>query len=195
LRYPYSRLEHDNLFEELSRYEKGYVFESVVWYQLDYFGVFYMSNPRRFEAWKKRTNSDFDLVVDVDGLPKRVECKFTSKSIYHSWFMRDWFSRDCDVIVTNDKSHVPVECRRLLMFRGVELLDTQEFLMRVLDDDELIEYMFLEGVDSIEVVDDKGNKSFDLNGVCLLVNGLVSSSFNELEHSQQPIPTTKTKTR
>ena len=191
--HPCNRPDHCDLLEGLSRYEKGYVFESTIWYKLDFFGVFYMSNPKSFAKWKQRTNSDFDLMVEVDGELKRVECKLTLKPIFASWFRRDWLSRDSDFIVTNDKSHVPVECRRLLMFKGVELLDTQEFLMRVLDDDELIEYLFLEGIDSIEVIDERDNKSLDLNSVCLLVSELVTGLFGELEFSQLPLPTAKTK--
>jgi len=46
--------------------------------------------------------------------------------------MRDWYSRDCDVIVTNNKWNVPYEDRMLLKESGRKLLDTHEFLNYIL---------------------------------------------------------------
>lgn len=116
-----------------NRLEKGFNYESVIWDLLDNHGIRYKSNPKRWKKWLQHTNTDFDLRVKT--IRKgwlRVECKFTSKPIYHSWFMRDWYSRNCAVIVTNSIWHIPYEDKILLQKKGVKLLSTYQFLQYIL---------------------------------------------------------------
>ena len=117
----------------LSRLEKGFNYEHENWSMLDVHAITYESNPQTFEEWCKHTNTDYDIRVKT--LKKgwiRVECKFTLKHIYHSWFMRDWYSRDCDIIVTNNKLNVRYEDRKLLKETGRKLMNTYEFLNYIL---------------------------------------------------------------
>lgn len=111
--------KHNNLV-------KGYNYERRIWDILDLSGIDYEGNPIIFEKWKRYTNRGYDILVSLNGY-LRVECKFTSKPIFHSWFMRDWYSRDCDIIVTNNVSNVPLEDRQLLKKKGIELLETYQF--------------------------------------------------------------------
>lgn len=113
----------------LSRHEKGFNYEQENWRMLDAHGVTYESNPQTFRKWRRTTCSNYDIrVKTVKKGWLRVECKFTLTHIYHSWFMRDWYSRDCDIIVTNDKWNVRYEDRKLLKEIGRKLMSTREFL-------------------------------------------------------------------
>jgi len=116
---------------------KGYDYESEIWDILDLSGIDYECNPIIFESnnpkvveWINPHNQleGYDILIPIVGYPTslRVECKFVSKPIYHSWFVRDWLSRDCHIIVTNNKWNVPYEDRQLLKQRGIMLLDTVE---------------------------------------------------------------------
>lgn len=117
----------------LSRYQKGYLYEYEIWNSLKTHNVEYSSNPQTYSEWLKTTNTGYDIKVKInDDLWLKVECKYTSKPIYHSWFVRDWNSRDCDVIVTNCKWHVPFKDRELLREKNIKLFDTHEFLAYIL---------------------------------------------------------------
>ncbi len=80
----------------------------------------------------KHTGANYDIRVETDKGWVRVECKFTLTHVYHSWFMRDWYSRSCDIIVTNDKWNVRYEDRKLLRKTGRKLMSTREFMNYVL---------------------------------------------------------------
>lgn len=104
---------------EWSRLEKGYAFEAYIYRMLSRFTS---STLPDFEEWKRLQGADYD--IEVLGL--RIECKFSLGPIYHSWFMRDWYSRKCDIIVTNNKHVLDSNDRRLLDEKGVRLLEPEE---------------------------------------------------------------------
>jgi len=112
---------------------KGYKFEWEIWNMLDLSGIDYESNPIIFESNNPKVVEWINLHNQLEGydilIPKmelKIECKFTLKPIYHSWFVRDWLSRDCNIIVTNNKWNVPYEDRQLLKEKGVKLFETYE---------------------------------------------------------------------
>lgn len=113
---------------EDSRYLKGFKYERQIWDLLDNIGLEYQPNPIVFEQWKEETNKGFDIKLNI---PRKgwlkVECKFISKPIFSSWFVRDWLSRDADIFVTNCKWNVPLKERQTLKERGSKLLETHEF--------------------------------------------------------------------
>jgi hypothetical protein len=116
-----------------SRLRKGYDYESQVWTLLDSYRIDYKSNPKDYLEWLKRTGEGFDLrVFTVKKGWLKVEAKFTSKPIYHSWFVRDWLSRDAEIIVTNNIWHVPSNDRIMLKQRGIKLLGTFQFLSYII---------------------------------------------------------------
>jgi ribosomal protein L44E len=89
----------------------------------------YEGNPQTFSEWKQLTNKGYDVKVSTgnDSWVK-IECKFTSKPVFYSWVQRDWSSRLCDVIVTNNKWNVPYEGRQEIKRMGIKLLDTCELI-------------------------------------------------------------------
>ncbi len=117
----------------LSRLEKGFNYEQENWRMLDAHSIIYESNPKTFLEWGRTTCSNYDIrVKTVKKGWIRIECKFTLTHIYHSWFMRDWHPRDCDIFVTNDEWNVRYEDRKLLRETGRKLMNTREFLNYIL---------------------------------------------------------------
>jgi hypothetical protein len=111
------------------RLKKGYYYEMLTQERLSCFNISFIGNSSDFEEWKKHTNTDYDIMVYItDKKELRVECKFSLHSIYHSWFMRDWYSRDCDVIVTNDRWCLSISDIDLLHRKGVVLLDSKDLI-------------------------------------------------------------------
>lgn len=117
----------------LSRGEKGFRYEYENCRILDAHGITYESNPQSYLEWVTTTMTDFDIKVRTTKKGWiRVECKFTLTHIHHCWFMRDWYPRNCDIIVTNDKWNVRYEDRKLLRETGRKLMNTYEFLNYIL---------------------------------------------------------------
>jgi len=119
---------NNNSYDDMPRYAKGYFYEMAIQRMLRNLKAEYSGNPLQFEEWCKHTNTGYDIKLE-DGT--RVECKFTLKPIFHSWFVRDWLSRDCDIIVTNNKWQISYTDRQKLRESGVKLMDTNEFLWYV----------------------------------------------------------------
>jgi len=113
--------------DSLSRLEKGFLYEQVGWNLLDSIDATYVSNPKEFSLWIRYTGTGHDLKI----YGYKAEFKYTSKPIYHSWFLRDWLSRDADIFVTNNIWHVPAEDRELLKQRGKKLMDHFQFFWYV----------------------------------------------------------------
>lgn len=119
-------------FEGLSADQKGCWYEGYVQYLLEMNDVNYIGNPVNFGAWKSNPTKGYDIIVThPNGRKTKVECKMLLRPIYHSWFYKDWLSRDADIYITNDVYAVPYKCRKLLRERGKKLLSTTEFIMYV----------------------------------------------------------------
>lgn len=116
----------------LSRFQKGYLYEYDIWYSLDIHNVEYTSNPQIYSEWLKTTNTGYDLTVNTPKGKLKVECKFTTTPIFHSWFIRDWYSRDADIIVTSNKWNLSSGDRELLKEKRVKLFNDYEFLWYIL---------------------------------------------------------------
>lgn len=116
-----------------SRLEKGFDYEKSVWNLLEGYKIEYEGNPKDFCSWKRVVGKPYDLrVFTVRKGWLKIECKFTTKRIYHSWFIRDWLSRDANIIVTNNIWNVPYADRGLLKEKGIKLMDTYQFLSYVI---------------------------------------------------------------
>jgi hypothetical protein len=122
------RLEDIN--ESWDRYYKGYYYEMIVQETLSVNNIEYIGNPIDIDEWKKTTNTDYDISVKVsDSSWLDVECKLTlSPHIYNSWFERDWFSRNCNIIVTNNKFHLSMYARNKLYIEGIALVNTESLV-------------------------------------------------------------------
>lgn len=101
-------------YKDLSRYAKGYFYEMDVQNQLDTHNISFNGNSRNYTKWLEQTNSGYDIKVNIGNGTINIECKFTLTLIYHSWFIRDWLSRDSDIFVTNNKWNISYSDRRLL---------------------------------------------------------------------------------
>jgi len=107
------------------RYYKGYYYEMLVQEILTSYNIEFKGNSTNLKEWNQSTNTNYDIVVKVDDSTwLRVECKFSLKFVYNSWFYRDWNQRDCDIIVTNNKKCISNYARNVLHSKGVALLDT-----------------------------------------------------------------------
>jgi hypothetical protein len=121
--------DYSNIQSEWDAEYKGYYFEMAVQEILDRNGIDYLGNPKRFQQWKQYTIKGYDIRVNG----KKVECKFALVPIYHSWFLRDWCSRNCDIIVTNNKFTLGNDDRLILKAKGVKLMDVMEFISWILE--------------------------------------------------------------
>jgi hypothetical protein len=117
-------------FKGLNRNEKGF------WYEIFNQTLFKINNidsygnSASYEEWLSKQIKGYDFRIRLpNGKIIKVEAKLTLKPIYHSWFMRDWLSRDADVYVTNDKFAVRYQDRRALDKQRKKLLSTTEFIM------------------------------------------------------------------
>jgi len=121
-------------FDGLNRRKKGFWYEMLVQSLLDVNDAQYTGNSALYHDWEASQVKGYDISLSLsslDGKVKRVECKFLLGPIYHSWFVRDWLSRDADIYVTNDVYAVPYACRRELQKKGKKLLSTTEFIMHI----------------------------------------------------------------
>jgi hypothetical protein len=120
-------------FVNLSRYEKGYRYEMKIQGLLENSKIEFSGNSRNFQEWQKNTNCGYDIKVrnPRDGSLLTVECKFALKTIYHSWFVRDWLSRSANIIVTNNPYSLSYKDRKILREHGKKLFSTMEFLFYI----------------------------------------------------------------
>ena len=123
----------NNINSEWSNLFKGYYYERYVQEVLTHNNIGFVGNPEDYDLWKQYTTPDYDIYVNG----KKIECKLTLTEIYYSWFERDWLSRDCDIIVTNDKFNIPYEGREELRRRRIRLFDVFELLEFLLDGNKL----------------------------------------------------------
>jgi len=145
-----------DFFEDMNRLEKGFWYEMHIQRLLKANNVDFSGNSNSYSEWISYQAKDYDIRINLpNGKTIRVECKLALKPVFHSWFERDWLSRDADVIVTNDIHVIDYEDRKTLEGSGKKLLSTTEFVMYI---QKTI----------------KGNKSIDLNLSNLI--SIISSS-------------------
>jgi len=119
----------DGEFKGLNRYEKGFwyeIFNQTLFKinKIDFYG-----NSDSYEEWLDKQIKGYDFRIRFpNGKTIKVEAKLTLNPIYHSWFMRDWLSRDADVYVTNDKFAISYKDRRTLEKQHRKILSTTEFI-------------------------------------------------------------------
>lgn len=120
----YNILECD--YKTLTNNQKGFKFEMEVQNVLDNLHIDYTGNPNIWNSWIKEQGSsqDYDIKLDYNNL--RIECKYVSVRPYHNSFLRDWYQRDCDIIVTSNKDLVSIQDKELLKSKGVKLLGITE---------------------------------------------------------------------
>lgn len=175
-------VELNKPFYSKDRLKKGYIFESLGWYNLDFFNIKYTSNPKTYDEWKKHTRTNNDvLAFRFNGDPICAEFKFTSKCIRPSWLNRGWWNRGFDAydcIVTNDKQHIPQVFKNWCRLYGKQIFNMSEF----------IEYLLGYSIDSLVNSNDPNTSLDVMYGV---VGCLVSDSmtFNDIGHVNEAIPT------
>jgi len=117
-------------FKGLNRYEKGFWYEifNQALYKIN--NIDFYGNSPSYQEWLNKQIKGYDFRIRLpNGKAIKVEAKLTLKPIYHSWFVRDWLSRDADIYVTNDKFAVSYKDRRELEKQHKKLLSTTEFIM------------------------------------------------------------------
>lgn len=92
--------------------------------------VEYESNPIFYWEWVKNNHKfkGFDALVKTPKGNIKIEVKYTNYDIPHSWFLRDWISRNADIISTNCKWRISYEDRMLLKEKGIKLMNRMELL-------------------------------------------------------------------
>ena len=124
-----SNVSEDSL-KDCSRLTKGYFYEMSIQNLCSKKNIDSIGNPKQYEEWLRYTNTGYDVkILNAQNSWIRVECKFTLTPIFHSWFLRDWLSRDSDIIVTNNKYSLSYRDRRILELYGKKLMSTTEFIM------------------------------------------------------------------
>ncbi|WNZ29649.1 MAG: hypothetical protein IAX21_01905 [Candidatus Bathyarchaeota archaeon] len=120
----YNILECD--YKTLTNNQKGFKFEMEVQNVLDNLHLDYTGNPNIWNNWIKEQGSsqDYDIKLDYNNL--RIECKYVSVRPYHNSFLRDWYNRHTDIIVTSNKDLVSIQDKELLKSKGVILLSITE---------------------------------------------------------------------
>jgi hypothetical protein len=117
-------------FRGLNRLEKGFAYEMIIQRLLKANNVDFSANSNSFNEWLNYQIEGYDFKIWLpNGKTIRVECKLLLKPIFHSWFKRDWLTRNADVFVTNDVYSIPYEDRRILERQGKKLLSTTEFIV------------------------------------------------------------------
>jgi hypothetical protein len=120
----------DEELEGLNRYAKGFWYEMFNQKLLETNHIGFSGNPNSFSNWMESQIKGYDLKVRLpNGKTIKLECKLLLKPIFHSWFMRDWLTRDADVFVTNDAHSIPYGDRRTLQKHRKKLLSTTEFIV------------------------------------------------------------------
>jgi len=112
-----------------SRLYKGYMFELLIQDLLSKYKVKYKGNSRNYSVYCYNTFHDYDIVLEDYNV--YIECKYLSKPIYLSWFVRDWLSRSASIIVCNDPSLLSYKLKRLLALAGKQLFSVSQFLVYV----------------------------------------------------------------
>lgn len=119
-------------FENMNRREKGFYYEMYIHRLLQANNVDFSGNPSVYSEWEENQGRDYDLRTNLpNDKTIKVECKLALKPIYHSWFERDWSSRDADIFVTNDVFAISYDDRKMLEESGKKLLSTTEFVMYI----------------------------------------------------------------
>jgi hypothetical protein len=122
----------DDFFKDMNRQEKGFWYEMYTQSLLKANNVDFSGNSNSYSEWTSNQAKDYDIRINLpNGKTMKVECKLALKPVFHSWFERDWLSRDADVIVTNDIHVIDYEDRKTLEESGKKLLSTTEFVMYI----------------------------------------------------------------
>jgi len=90
----------------------------------------YKGNPSKYPQWQKEQNeNNYDAkIILPNGESLKLEYKFTSPGIkvYHSWFIRDWITRDADIIVASNPKAISYRDRRELDKKRIKLMSLSE---------------------------------------------------------------------
>lgn len=118
----------------IDRNRIGFSFEYDQMYLMTIHDIDFQSNPPIYEEWLRDNHvlNGYDMLIHTPKGEVKVEIKYSNYPIFHSWFLRDWYSRDCDVIVTNNKWNISSQDRQQLKERGIKLLNEYEFLCYIL---------------------------------------------------------------
>jgi len=118
-----------------SRDQKGFDFELTVMRALDKINnLRYRANPRTFYEWKHTIALGADIILPF----AEVECKFLKSRVYKSWIERDYIPRfngyaKDQIIVTNWKWYIPIDCRKLLYRYKIKVMDLGDFITYVMN--------------------------------------------------------------
>jgi len=95
----------------------------------------FIGHPDDYRMWLAFQGKDKDCYVTVKTkhrtLSLKVEFKYlgNDRIIGHpSWIVRDWITRDADIIVTNNKWFLSYDERKMIKDSGKLLFDCMEFL-------------------------------------------------------------------
>jgi len=117
-------------FKDLNRLKKGFWYEIFNQALFKINNIDFYGNSHSYQEWLNKQIKGYDFRIRLpNDKTIKVEAKLTLKPIYHSWFVRDWLSRDADIFVTNDKFTVSYKDRRELEKQHKKLLSTTEFIM------------------------------------------------------------------
>jgi hypothetical protein len=123
---------HDDFFKDMNRQEKGFYYEMHIQRLLKANSVDFSGNSSSYSEWTSNQAKDYDIRINLpNGKTIKVECKLALKPVFHSWFERDWLSRDADIFVTNDVFTISYDDRKTLEESGKKLLSTTEFVMYI----------------------------------------------------------------
>jgi len=114
----------DDILKTWNRCYKGYYYEMCIQQLLAKNDIPFLGNPSLYCEWSRHTNTDYDIKVRNI----KIECKLTLTKVYHSWFKRDWISRDCDIIVTNCPYHLSKGDINRLEKKNVVLIQTNNLV-------------------------------------------------------------------
>jgi len=115
----------------MSRNKKGYYFEMYMQELLERNKFRFKGNPVNYASWLKSQAGKNDCVVLLKDKMIKVEIKYLTNSEirrHPSWVKRDWLSRDCHIIVANNKWLLSYEERAMIKESGKKIFDPMEFL-------------------------------------------------------------------
>jgi hypothetical protein len=136
----------------MNRLEKGFYYEMHIQRLLKANSVDFSGNSNSYSEWTSNQAKDYDIRINLpNGKTMKVECKLALKPVFHSWFERDWLSRDADIIVTNDIHVIDYEDRKTLEESGKKLLSTTEFVMYTQEMTSGNKYAYLNSFYSISI--------------------------------------------
>jgi len=98
-------------------------------------GFHCIGHPDDYKQWLAFQGKDKDCYVKIKTRDKTLTLKVEFKYLgndhikkHLSWIVRDWLSRDVDIIVTNNKWFLSYDERKMIKDSGKLLFDCMEFL-------------------------------------------------------------------